>query len=256
MTKVVTTVNMKGGVGKSTVTYNLSHTLAERGKKVLAIDMDPQATLTFLFGQDERALEESEKTLYYSLIQDKPLSSIIVHGTPSLIPSSIVLSKAERDLMFNMRYSSTMFRDRLREIQGDFDFILIDCPPSLNILTSNSLAAADLVLIPVKTDILSILGISILLEDIERVRVRDNRNLHVLGVLPTMYNKNLNNDREAMVTLQALLEKKKIPLLDPIPRSTRYDRAATAGLPIVLNSKDAPGVEVFYKLADQIINHG
>jgi cellulose biosynthesis protein BcsQ len=75
-------------------------------------------------------------------------------------------------------------------------------------------------------------------------------------VLPTMYNKNLNNDREAMVTLQALLEKKKIPLLDPIPRSTRYDRAATAGLPIVLNSKDAPGVEVFYKLADQIINHG
>jgi chromosome partitioning protein len=255
MANVIAVVNMKGGVGKSTVTNNLSHTLVQRGKRVLAVDMDPQATLTFLFGQDERLLQEAEKTLYFSLVRNKPLSMIIVHGAPALIPSSIILSKAERDLMSNMRYSSTMLRDRLREIQDVFDFVIIDCPPSLNILTSNALAAAHFVLVPVKTDILSILGIPILLDDIENIRARDNEELRVWGVLPTIYNKNLNNDKEALQSLQAILEEKQIPLLDPIPLSTLYDRAAALGTPIVLE-EDAPGVDVFYKLADQIINHG
>jgi chromosome partitioning protein len=255
MATVIAIVNMKGGVGKSTVANNLSHTLVKRGKKVLVIDMDPQATLTFLFGQDERILQEGEKTIYFALVKDKPLSSMVIHGTPALIPSSIILSKAERDLMSNMRYSSTMLRERLREIQDAFDFIVIDCPPALNILTSNALAAARFVLVPVKTDILSILGVPILLDDIENVRVRDNYSLQILGVLPTIYNKNFNNDKEALQTLQTVLREKRIPLLDPIPRSTLYDRAAAVGTPMVLKSEDGPGVDVFYKLADQIINN-
>jgi chromosome partitioning protein len=112
MAKVIATVNMKGGVGKSTATFNLSHALVSRGKRVLAIDADPQATLTFLFEQDERALQLAEKTLYYSLVMDKPLSSIIIPTTPALIPSSIILSKADRELMATVRYTSSILREK------------------------------------------------------------------------------------------------------------------------------------------------
>lgn len=232
MAEVITIVNMKGGVGKSTTAFNLSHTLAAREKRVLAIDLDHQATLTYLFGQDERALEKAGKTLYYSIIKEEPLSSIIIHGTPSLIPSSIALSTVDIDLMLSQNYTVNILRDRLQEVQNDFDFILLDCPPSLNILVSSALATTQHVIIPVKTDVLSI-----------------------LGILPTMYNGNLNNDKEALQSLKWISEEKKIPLLDPIPRSTKYDKAATETTPVVLKSGGIPGVDVFHKLAEQIINH-
>jgi chromosome partitioning protein len=255
MAEVITIVNMKGGVGKSTTAFNLSHALAAREKRVLAVDLDHQATLTYLFGQDERALEKAEKTLYYSIVKEKPLSSIILHSTPSLIPSSIVLSTVDIDLMLSQNYTVNILRDRLQEVQNDFDFILLDCPPSLNILVSSALAIAQHVIIPVKTDVLSILGILLLLDRIEGIRMRSNHKLSILGILPTMYNGNLNNDKEALQSLKWISEEKKIPLLDPIPRSTKYDKAATETIPVVLKSGDIPGVDVFHKLAEQIINH-
>lgn len=131
MAEVITIVNMKGGVGKSTTCFNVSHALAARGKRVLAIDLDHQATLTYLFGQDERALEKAEKTLYYSIVKEKPLSSIILPGSPALIPSSIALSTVDVDLMMSQNYTVGILRDRLQEVQNDFDFILLDCPPAL-----------------------------------------------------------------------------------------------------------------------------
>src|SRR5919198_3548746 len=112
MAEVINIDNMKGGVGKSTTAFNLSHALAAREKRVLAVDLDHQATLTYLFGQDERALEKAEKTLYYSIVKEKPLSSIILHGTPSLIPSSIVLSTVDIDLMLSQNYTVNILRDR------------------------------------------------------------------------------------------------------------------------------------------------
>ena len=164
----------------------VSFALAKRGKRVLVIDADPQASLTFLFGKNERQLQESGQTLYYSIVKDRPLSSLVIPGepdTPSLIPSSIILSKADRELMATMRYTASLFREKLKEINNDFDFILIDCPPTLTILTSNALTAADGVLIPAKTDLLSIIGVPLLLDEIEEIRVRDNNALQVWGVL-------------------------------------------------------------------------
>jgi chromosome partitioning protein len=117
------------------------------------------------------------------------------------------------------------------------------------------LAAAHLVLVPVKTDLLSILGIPLLLREIEDIRARDNRGLQVFGVLPTMYNKQYRNDNETLESLRAILQEKQIPLLDPIPRSTQYDKAASNGKPLILSSSNAPGADVFYTLADKIINH-
>jgi chromosome partitioning protein len=253
---IIAIANQKGGVAKTTSTHNLSHALVNRGKRVLVIDADSQASLTFLFGQDERALQLAEKTLYYSLVKDKPLSAIVIAGNPALVPSSIILSKADRELMSIMRYTATLLRDKLREVQGDYDFVLIDCPPTLTVLTSNALTAADTVLIPAKTDLLSIIGVPILLDEIQEVRARHNNKLGVWGVLPTLYNARYTQDNETIDSLRIILEDKKIPLFDPIPRSTGYDKASAEGKPALLLFPDTPGIDNYYKLADQIINRG
>lgn len=256
MAKIIALANQKGGVGKTTSTINLAFALAKRGKRVLAIDADPQASLTFYFGQDERALEHEQRTLFYSLVQDRPLSEILIEGNPALIASSIMLSKADRDLMVRMRYTDTLLREKLRDVAPAYDFVLIDCPPTLTLLTSNALAAAHAVLIPVKTDLLSILGIPLLLEEIEQVRARANPHLAIWGALPTLYNTRYTNDNEALEALKAILAPKGIRVFQPIPRSTGYDRASAEGAPTLVLSPQAPGVEVYYKLADEIINHG
>jgi chromosome partitioning protein len=237
---IIAIANQKGGVAKTTSTHNLSHALVNRGKRVLVIDADSQASLTFLFGQDERALQLAEKTLYYSLVKDKPLSAIVIAGNPALVPSSIILSKADRELMSIMRYTATLLRDKLREVQGDYDFVLIDCPPTLTLLT----------------DLLSIIGVPILLDEIQEVRARHNNKLGVWGVLPTLYNARYTQDNEALDGLRVILEDKKIPLFDPIPRSTGYDKASAEGKPALVLFPDTPGIDNYYKLADQIINHG
>lgn len=255
MPKVIAIANQKGGVAKTTSTFNLAYALVGRGKRVLAIDADPQASLTFLFGQDERSLQLAEKTLYYSLVKDVPFSSIIIPGNPALIPSSIILAKVDRELMSMMRYTATLIRDKLQGIDSEYDFVLIDCPPTLTILTSNALTAADMVLIPAKTDLLSIIGVPLLLDEIEEIRSRHNNALKVWGVLPTLYNASYNQDKEALAGLQEILEMKNIPLFDPIPRSTAYDRSSAEGKPTLVLSPQTRGVDNFYKLADQIINH-
>ncbi len=256
MAKIIAVANQKGGVGKTTSTINLAFSLANRGKNVLAIDADPQASLTFYFGQDERELEENKRTLFYSLVEERPLSELLIEGNPALIASSIMLSKADRDLMMRMRYTDTLLREKLRELSDAYDFILIDCPPTLTLLTSNALAAAHAVLIPVKTDLLSILGIPLLLQEIEEVRARANPNLSVWGALPTLYNTRFTNDNQALEALKNILAPKGIRVFQPIPRSTGYDRASGEGIPTVVLSPNAPGVEVYYELADEIINYG
>lgn len=255
MTKIIAVANQKGGVGKTTSTINLAFALARRGKTVLAIDADPQASLTFYFGQDERILEENRRTLFYSLVQDRLFSDLLIEGNPALIASSIMLSKADRELMLRMRYTDTLLREKLRELGNAYDVILIDCPPTLTLLTSNALAAAHAVLIPVKTDLLSILGIPLLLEEIEQVRARANPNLTIWGVLPTLYNTRFTNDNEALEALKGILAPKGIRVFPPIPRSTGYDRASGEGVPTVVLSPNAPGVEVYYQLADEVLNY-
>jgi chromosome partitioning protein len=126
--------------------------------------------------------------------------------------------------MLSQNYTITILRDRLQEIQNDFDFIILDCPPAFNILVSSAIAAAHFVIVPVKTDILSILGVPLLLDRIEAIRVRNNHKLSILGLLPTLYNGNLNNDKEALQSLKWISEEKKIPLLDPIPRPQNMTR--------------------------------
>jgi chromosome partitioning protein len=257
MGKIIAVANQKGGVAKTTSTINLAYALLNRGKQVLAIDADPQASLTISFGQDEGMLEYDKLTLYFSLLKDRPISELVLksNGRPDLVASSILLSKADAELLSQMAYSATLLREKLAGIVTEYDYILIDCPPTLTLLTANAIAAAHSVLIPVKTDYLSVRGIPLILETIETLRVKANKDLEVLGVLPTLYNTRYSRDNEVLEHLRMVLDRRGIRVFDPIPRSVGFDKATSEGVPALVLLPNTPGVENYYKLADEIINH-
>ena len=253
---MIALANQKGGVAKTTSTANLGYALAQRGRRVLLIDADPQASLSIYLGHQPFELQEQERTLYFGMVHDRPLAALILEGNPALIPSSIRLAKADRELMQAMRFSDTLLRDALREVLAGYDHVLIDCMPHLGILTANALTAADHVLIPVRTEYLSIEGIPLILEEIEDTRARSNRRLGVLGILPTMYSRSYTQDQEALAALEAIARAQHLRVFDPIARSTEYDKATSQGAPTVILSPRAPGVDAYFKLADAIIAHG
>ena len=252
MSKVIVLANQKGGVGKTTTTANLAYALTRKAQRVLAVDLDPQASLTICFGKDPIALEETHKTIYWGLCDDQAdLDSFIIPGNPDLIPASIQLSIAEEE--FRRDWEPVKFvRGKLPSLTNCYDFILIDCPPSLSLLTVNALVAAHAVLIPVKTDYLSIQGIRLLLLTIDNVRKKSNPFLAIVGVLPTIYDGRNNHDRGALDKLRSVLEP-DIHVFSPIHRSTRFDNAALEGRPILELDPDTPSVETYYQLAEHLI---
>lgn len=255
MSIVIALANQKGGVGKTTTTINIAYVLAQRGKRVIAIDMDPQASLTIYFGQDPRDLEEKHKTVYWCLSRDNiDFNDCILRlptGSAHLIPGSIQLAKAEQE--FAQQWDSVSFlKDNLVSIRDQYDFILIDCPPTVTLLTINSLVAANTVLIPVKTDYLSIMGVPLLLETIENVRRRQNPQLDIMGVLPTMYNVRNKHDNDALAEIKESLEP-HIRVFDPISRSTHFDSAAAEGRSTLELRPNFPAAQNFYPLADYLV---
>jgi chromosome partitioning protein len=253
MPTVISLVNQKGGVAKTTSTINLAHALMERGKTVLMVDCDPQGSLTIYAGQDPRALEVEKKTLYWGLMKDKNLANLIIRDPdrPALIPSSIQLASAEPELVQEWD-SASVLREKLAPVKLLFDYVLLDCPPTLTLLTVNALTAANLVLIPVKTDYLSIMGIPLLLQTVERIQIKANPSLRILGVLPTIFTERNNHDSQCLTELRASLEP-KIRVFGPIKRSTAFDKSAAEARPTLEILPNTPGVQNYYQLADDII---
>jgi len=251
MATIVAVVNQKGGTGKTTTVANLAVAFRDRGRRVLAVDVDPQASLTFYFGHDERTLEAEHMTLFWALIGERTVAEIVVGDDPALVPSSVALAKADVELLAEPG-SSWVLRESLAPLREHYDLVLLDCPPTLTLLTVNALAAADTLLIPVKTDLLSTLGIGQLLDTVQKVRRRANPRLNIVGVLPTLFNARFAHDSEVLGELKASYGG-RLRIFEPIRRTTLFDRAAGSGSATVTLDPSSDAARAYADLATVLL---
>jgi chromosome partitioning protein len=253
MGKVISISNQKGGVGKTTTTVNLAAFLAEKGKKVLIIDIDPQGNAGFGIGVNA---EEIETTIYEVLIDEIPIEEAIfqseIQGL-SIIPSNIHLSGAQVNLL-DMDGKEFILRNKLKGIRDFYDYILIDCPPSLGVLTLNSLVAADSVLIPLQCEYYALEGLSQLLRIVVMVQERLNKTLKIEGVVLTMFDTRTNLAAQVVSDVKEYFKDKVFNTI--IPRNVKLSEAPSFGKPIGLYDKVCPGSLSYEKLAEEVLNNG
>ena len=250
MAKIVAVANQKGGVGKTTTAINLSSSVAYRGKRVLLIDLDPQGNTTTGLGVDKR---EMEKSIYDVIINDQPICDVIIdtkQGTLKLCPSSMKLAGAEVELV-SLISRETRLKFALEEISEDFDFIFIDCPPSLGLLTLNALTAARTVLVPIQCEYYALEGLTQLMNTVSLVQRRLNKDLEVEGVVLTMFDARTNLSIEVVEEVRRHFKDKVYGTI--IPRNVKLSEAPSFGLPIILYDEKSKGAEAYLSLADEFI---
>lgn len=252
MAYTIAFANQKGGTAKTTTVANLAGALNEAGKRVLLVDIDPQASLTIGFGVDISALPA---TIYDVLIEDTPLRDVIVplRDNVDLAPTNINLSVAELQLVGEMRREDRL-RQALAPIQHQYDFILVDCPPSLGLLTLNALAAAGYVLIPMSCDYYALVGVRLLLDTLGRVQQRLNPDLKILGVLPTRYDVRTLHAREVLEEVRTKLDG-RVKVFDTVVRETvRFKEAPIQGQTITEYVADHPAAQDFRNLTQEFLD--
>ncbi len=249
-TRIIAIANQKGGVGKTTTTVNLGAELAVAGRRVLIIDLDPQAAATYSLGHDPEGLT---KTIYNAMVKkDATMPDIILTTSVDnlwLAPANLDLAGAELDLIHNYTRERVL-KDTLTPISGDYDYILIDCPPSLTLLTVNAFVASTEVLIPLQTHLLSLRGVTRLLETVKEITAL-NPTLQVTGILPTMYDGRSNLNKEILATIGEVYHGR-------VFRSViRYGVAAAEapgqGVPVRLYARSSPVAKCYEDLAREII---
>jgi chromosome partitioning protein len=248
--KVLAVANQKGGVAKTTTVQSIGVALAEQGIRVLVVDLDPQACLTYSLGFDPNALSTS---LHDALVRRARLCDVRcdVPGVAglSLIPATIDLAGAEVHLLSRTGREHVLAR-ALQPILGDHDIVLIDCPPSLGVLTINGLTAAEVVLVPLQCEALSHRGVGQLLETIEDVRQFANEKLRVLGVVATMYDGRTTHARQVLAEVE---ERYGLPLFSPpVPKSVRFAEAPGLGRSVLQHAPSSPGAAAYRLLATQV----
>jgi len=246
--KVITTFNQAGGVGKTSLTMNLGYQLGQRkNQKVLLIDMDPQASLTIFMGLDPT---EQEVTVKDAILDKKnlPIHSEI-HGM-DLVPSNILLSAAEMQLSSVLRRELRL-KQAIDKITEQYDFILIDSPPSLGMLSTLSLVAANYVLVPSQTQFKSIQGTNLVLQTIADVRDAIDHKLELAGVVPTIYAKGTLQDREALSVLENQLSA-ITKVYPPLPRSTAFPDASQERLPLAVFSPKHPAISILNQIVKDL----
>src|SRR5918992_4455424 len=223
MSRIVAFANQKGGVAKTTSTLAMAVGLAERGRRVLAVDMDPQGALTYSMGVDPDTLDE---TINDVLVRRLPIEKVIIDREVDVAPANIDLAGAEAVLLAKTGREFALQR-ALRDIEGAYDYILIDCPPSLGILTINGLTAANEVVIPVQTEALSHRGVGQLIETLGDIRHFTNPNLEVIGVMPTLFNGRSRHAQEVLADIGGRYNVRV--LVPPVRKSIKFAEASQAG---------------------------
>ncbi|MFH1783562.1 MAG: AAA family ATPase [bacterium] len=251
--RIIALINQKGGSGKTTTTVNLGACLAKLGKRVLIIDIDPQAHATVHLGKD---LQKLESSIYEVLITGKSLKDVISKtemDNLELAPSHINLSGAEIELV-NMIGRETILKDSINKLKHKYDYILIDCPPSLGLLTLNALTTANEVMIPIQTEYLALEGMSKLVSTIEIVKNRINKDLEITGIIPTMFDSRTNLSREVLNNITGYFKKKVFKTV--IRQNISLAEAPSYGKPIIMYNTRSHGSEDYTKLAKEVVRRG
>ncbi len=252
MGRIIAIANQKGGVGKTTTSVNLSATLAEKNKKVLLFDIDPQGNSSRGLGIEKEKLEYTSYDLLRGECSFQDVLLEDVFENLSVIPADIDLAGAEVDLI-GKDNSSFILDDYLSEVSDDYDFIIIDCPPSLSILTVNALTAANTVLVPIQCEFFALEGLTQLMYTINLIKERLNEDLQIEGIVFTMF------DARTNLSLQVVEEVKRKMFgtniyQTIIPRNVRLGEAPSYGLPINIYDSKSKGAESYRQLADEVIN--
>lgn len=252
MGKVIAIANQKGGVGKTTTSINLSASLAEKGKKVLVIDTDPQGNTTSGFGIDKNDLDTTiyDLMLGESSIEDCILKAVLKNV--DVLPSNVNLAATEIELI-GVDKKEYILKNEVDWIKEKYDFIIIDCPPSLNALTINALTTADSVLVPIQCEYYALEGLSQLIHTVNLVKERLNPELDMEGVVFTMYDSRTNLSMQVVENVKGHLNQTVYETM--IPRNIRLAEAPSYGMPIHIYDPKSAGAEAYMKLADEVINH-
>ena len=252
-TKVIAIINQKGGVGKSTTAVNLSAALGEMGKQVLLIDLDPQGNATSGLGIEKNQLSHC---IYDVLLADTPLVDVIIPDVSQeldLVPATINLAGAEVELVSEMARENRL-KDAIGPMRGKYDYIFIDCPPSLGLLTVNSLVAADKLIIPIQTEFYALEGVTKLLESMKRVKNRLNPSLDIFGILLTMYDGRTTLSRQVAAEVRNFFGDQVFETI--IPRTVKLSEAPSYGIPITQYGPQGKGAISYVNLAKEVIERG
>lgn len=251
MGRTIAIANQKGGVGKTTTAINLSACLAEKGKKVLAVDIDPQGNMTSGLGVDKDSVEN---TIYNLIIGESKMEEVLIKDVLEnldIIPTNIDLSGAEIELL-DVEEKEYIVRNEIDKIKDNYDFIIIDCPPSLSMLTINAMTTADSILVPIQCEYYALEGLSQLIHTVELVRDRLNPKLTIEGVVFTMYDARTNLSLQVVENVKDNLEQTIYKTI--IPRNIRLAEAPSYGIPINKYDPKSAGAESYLRLADEVID--
>lgn len=252
-TKILAIINQKGGVGKSTTAINLAAALGELKKKVLIVDLDPQGNSTSGFGINKESLESD---IYDILLKDSPIEENI-HDTNEkgvyLIPATVQLAGAEIELVSAIARESIL-KDVLSEVSNEFDYIFIDCPPSLGLLTINALVAANQLLIPIQCEYYALEGVTKILESMKMVKSRLNKNLSVFGVVMTMYDSRTSLSKQVLEEVRKYFD--NLVFKTVIPRNVKVSEAPSHGKSVIRYARLSSGAQAYLKLAREVTRRG